>query len=164
MASWLDYINGLTGQNPTAFPAFGGAPAWLSSSFQTWPNFQNLGTEGQNAWSQYMQQFLFPYMQMAQNQNQWAAETAQQGDQWNRQFDWTQQTDQAAMDLANRQQNWTESWQPQQQANQIGWERESQANQLAYNREALDKQLAAQAESDALSAWGRRVRPNARYL
>jgi hypothetical protein len=134
-----------------AWPTYTGAPSYIGPT--AYDAYAGLSEQQKQEWANYWQSFRLPFMQMAQDQSQWSGEMDQANQQFWANMGQTQYTDQAAIDLAQRTQQWNEFWAPTQQQNEI-----------TYRREALDKELKTQAETAAMTAWGRTQRPNVRYL
>jgi hypothetical protein len=140
-----------TGQQYGAWPTYTGAPNYIGPT--AYDAYAGLSEQQKQEWANYWNNFRLPFMQLAQDQSQWQGELDQAAQQFWANLGQTQYTDQAAIDLAQRTQQWGEYWQPEQQT-----------RQLAYNREALDRQLRSEQETAAMTAWGRTQRPNTRYL
>jgi hypothetical protein len=160
-------------------------------------DYLGMTPEQQTAYLDYQSGMGLPSWELESNALQQAQAQAQQNAQFLANFQQGQYTDEAAIALAQQQQQWSEYWDPLQQQNEltanaslqnqmvdwygreqqaditnqqglqnqmVGWYTTEQQNQLAANRETQAAQIKADAENAALSAWGRRSRPNSRYL
>lgn len=153
---------GPVGANYMGMPAYS-LPSWFNPApwdYQTW---QNMTPEQLQANVAFHQTAL-PWTQMAQNAQQWGQEFGENQKRfWEAQWPWQQKTDQFAMDLAQQQQDFTESsWgqdfglRTREQDDLVAW-RDTQA-------QLQREQMMTEQENAALAAWGRKFRPNTRYL
>ncbi len=177
------------------FPAWS-LPEWFNPApwdYQYWQGMTPEQLQGTVA----MYQQALPWTQMAQNAQQWGQEFGENQKRfWEAQWPWQQKTDQFAMDLAQQQQDFTESswgkefeWGQEKFGQELGWEKEKFGQGLGWEKErfgqefglktreqeALEswrdtqaqlqrEQMQTEQENAALAAWGRKFRPNTRYL
>lgn len=127
------------GQAAAAPPTAGtGAPSWLpwgtDWSQTPWGGVSADQSKQQMAWMNV----ALPWLQ-----------AAVQGQQWGQQFDWRK-----AMD----------EWQQQFQGEQFAHQKEADVWSQAFQEKQMEEQLAAQEEQTAMQTFGRRWKPQTRWM
>lgn len=154
-------IPSVNGSTYSQMPAYE-MPNWFNNAPWDVTQWQNMTPEQLQATVAFNQQAM-PWTQMAQAYQQWQNEFNQNAYQWGNEFDWKKLSDQFAMDMATRQQDTSEK----QWGSEFGLKSQEQANLEKWRdtQAALEREkMATDAENQALAAWGRRMRPNPRWM
>ena len=172
-------IPSVNGSTYSQMPAYE-MPNWFNNAPWDVTQWQNMTPEQLQATVAFNQQAM-PWTQMAQAYQQWQNEFNQNAYQWGNEFDWKKLSDQFAMNMATRQQDTSESqWGSEfglntrkqdftesQWGDEFGLKTQDQANLEKWRdtQATLEREkMATDAENQALAAWGRRMRPNTRWM
>lgn len=142
-------------------PAFQ-QPNWFNNAPWDYTQWQSMMPEQLQAVVAMNQQAM-PWTQMAQAYQQWQNEFNQNAYQWGNEFDWKKTGDQFAMDMATRQQDTSEK----QWGDEFGLKTQDQTNLEKWRdtQATLEREkMVTDQENQALASWGRRVRPNTRWM
>lgn len=172
-------IPSVNGSTYSQMPAYE-MPNWFNNAPWDVTQWQNMTPEQLQATVAFNQQAM-PWTQMAQAYQQWQNEFNQNAYQWGNEFDWKKLSDQFAMDMATRQQDTSErqwgsefglqtrkqDFSERQWGDEFGLKSQELAdlNKWRDTQATLEREkMATDAENQALAAWGRRMRPNTRWM
>jgi hypothetical protein len=151
----------VNGSTYTDMPAYN-MPNWFNNAPWDVTQWQNMTPEQLQATIAFNQQAM-PWTQMAQAYQQWQNEFNQNAYQWGNEFDWKKTGDQFSMDLATRQQDTSEK----QWGDEFGLKSQEQAdlNKWRDTQATLEREkMVTDQENQALASWGRKLRPNTRWM